>query len=127
MLIPGPARKAVVIGEAALTLQKLLVYCTHGAGVSNFLLYLGQGLLISTSRAGDRVRGILHGRKVQEGRNFLSRWRYGGVTRVECRLKQAFIELTIAFANLVLLVFQQFLQVFDVFLHSVGEIGELKG
>src|SRR5581483_10660071 len=40
--------------------------------------------------------------------------------------KQSLIEFAIALSDFVLLVFQQLLQVFRVFLYGVGKIGELK-
>ena len=70
---------------------------------------------------------VLHGRKIQMRRHLLPRWRNRGLSRIESRPEHSFVQLLIALANFVLLVFQELLQIAGIFLDGVREIDEVKG
>ena len=108
MLVPGAARKALLIAQSALAFDELTVQCVQRLQltIAQGGLLLRQSLAVVVGAACQCLASVLHGREVQVRWNLLLGGRNRGEPGIERRFEDALLQFFVALANFFLFIGQ---------------------
>ena len=123
MPVPRAARQTALVDELTLALHQLRI---HGAQCRRVRPGFRSGRLVAIGGARQRRDGVLERREVQRRGHVLDRRNRPRLLRIVHRRKHAVRNLAVAFAHVVLTLAQQCLQLAQIGLRGVGQVGEFE-